>query len=109
MSNAEYFWLGGILSTPRVIGVTVLLDERTVILAGEPISVIDNTSVVEWNSATTPPSETKSPRLTLARLVFEDVKMLIAFETRISLLGGPCIQNPEVPFAVTMPFRPNNR
>ena len=126
-SSAESFCVGGLRSTPRTRGATVLLDESTVMLLGELSSVANKLlrelALVDRNSATVPESEIRSPAETEFRTVVEDENTKRPFDTRVSSTASPCSQNPssvygereralramasdwERTFAVTMPVR----
>lgn len=98
-SSEESACVGGrrVPRLPRTRGGTVLLEDRTVMFAGDWISVMKRLfgEPDERNSATVPESETSSPTVTCARTVFEVVKICRPCETRTFFEGAPWIQKPE--------------
>ena len=85
-SRAENNWVGGLLSFPRMSGVTVLLEEMTMMLAGASSSVwkrlLGDEAVL--NSATRPLREMISPTFTDFRTVAELEKTNKPFDARKS-------------------------
>jgi hypothetical protein len=94
LSKALSFCVGGVLSFPRMTGVTVLFEERTTMLVGDTISV-RNKSLgtadvrVGRNSETLPLSKMRSRTETWLSTVVEVEKTKSPFETRISSTGSP--------------------
>lgn len=90
-SKEESCCVGGLRSTPKTSGVTVLFDEMTTILEGDWSSVVvrSSGSELERNSATFPDSEMVSPTLIWLRTVALVVKTVNPRDTLMSLIGSP--------------------
>lgn len=100
LSRAENCCVGGLLSLPRMMGVTVWFEDNTVMLVGDSISVKWRSSgaVEERNSATIPLNEIKSPTWTWARTDAVEENTIKPLETRLSELGSPTSQKPLGPY-----------
>lgn len=93
VSRALNFWVGGLLSLPRINGVTVLLLDKTVMFVGDSISVMNKKLglLAERNSDTRPPREMKSPTLTRFKTEVEEEKMKRPLDFRTSVDFSPRI------------------
>jgi hypothetical protein len=92
LSKTDSFCVGGLLSFPRMTGVTVLFDKRTTMSVGDTISVRNRslgTPDPDRNSETLPLSEMRSRTETCLRTLVEVEKTKSPLETRMSSIGLP--------------------